>query len=88
MIHQLFSIFDDKAGAFQPPFIHTNEDTAVRAVAASVNERSGDMLSQHPEDFHLYYLGTFNDNEGTYQTQKPESIGNIKILLAPKQEND
>lgn len=86
MIHQLFSIFDDKAGAFQAPFIHTNEDTAVRALAASINERPGDMLAKNPEDFHLYFLGTFNDNEGTYSTQSPQSIGNVKILLAPKED--
>lgn len=84
MIHQLFSIFDTKSGAFQAPFIHTNEGTALRAVAASVNQQNGDMLSTNTEDFELYYLGTFNDNEGTYKTDQPKSIGNIKILLAPK----
>lgn len=87
MIHQLFSIFDNKTNAFAPPFIHTNEATAIRAIQGTIQERPQDMMSKNPQDFELYYMGTFDDNNGKYQVVNPKSVGNIKIMLAPKEDN-
>lgn len=88
MIHQLFSIYDNKSRAFQAPFVHSNESTALRALAGSIGERPGDMLAKYPEDFELFYLGTFDDNTGEYETVTARSIGNIKILLNNQEEDE
>ena len=34
----LFSIYDNKSRAFQAPFVHSNESTALRALADTVFE--------------------------------------------------
>ena len=83
MITMVFSIYDNKASAFASPFLQANEEMALRGIRTVISSQPEQMMSQYPEDFELYYLGTFDDQSGEFVGQTPKSIGNIKLMLAP-----
>lgn len=58
-----FSVFDEKAGAFMPPFFSTAVGQAVRSFGDGVR-REDSPLSRHPEDYRLYLVGEFDDEKG------------------------
>lgn len=59
----LFSLYDDKVGAYSTPFFFSHRGQAVRAATDLANDPST-IPGKHPEDFTLYCLGTFNDETG------------------------
>lgn len=85
MIKGVFSVFDNKAGAFLPPFMELNVDTAQRAIMMALEARPEDLMAKYPEDYTLFDLGVFDDNKGEYETYTPRSICNIAVMLAPKE---
>lgn len=66
MIQKMFSIKDQKAGIFYPPFFKNTHGEAERDFHTAVNDKQT-KLFQYPEDFDLYYMGTYDDNNGTFQ---------------------
>lgn len=63
MIHQIFAIYDAKAGAFMQPFFSVNEGTALRAVRAAM-EDGNSQLAKFPEDYQVFKVGQFDDEKG------------------------
>lgn len=57
------TILDSKAEAYLPPFTMRSDAEAIRAFGDSV-EKGGTPLADHPEDFFLYAVGTFNQETG------------------------
>lgn len=64
MILGIYAIKDLKAAAFTPPFFQPRQEVAVRAFSDAIGDRDHPM-SRHPEDYHLFYLGDFNDATGS-----------------------
>ena len=60
------SIFDIKADYFSPPFFARSRNEGVRTFIEAGRD-SQSRLSQYPEDFVLYQVGVFNDNDGRYE---------------------
>lgn len=79
----MFSILDAKVGAFAPPFYARSLGEAVRTVTDTLLADS--QLSRHPEDFHLYELGSFEDQSATFELAQPTSRGNLtQFMPRPK----
>lgn len=65
---QMFSIRDRQVGAFMSPFFQQSEGAALRGFADEVNRAAPDnILYRHPDDFELFYLGTFNSEDGSFE---------------------
>ena len=60
---KLYTVYDRKSKAFFSPFTSENDDTAKRMLASSVNS-SGTMISQYPEDYDLFMIGSFSETTG------------------------
>lgn len=76
MIYDVFSIFDDKAEAFLPPFILPNENMAKRVFADCVNSDTH-QFGANPADYTLFRLGQFDDAAGQYLLDRHKhSLGN------------
>lgn len=60
---EIFSVFDSKAKAFMQPFYATAPGLAQRMFRDLVNGGQG-AVSQYPEDFTLFHIGTFDDATG------------------------
>jgi hypothetical protein len=62
----LYCVFDTKLGEFNTPMAFQSRGVAIRSFMDEV--KSGDsMLHKHPEDFSLYYVGTFDSGEGKFE---------------------
>lgn len=72
----VLSVRDVVADTFGRPFYAPNEASGVRSVRSEVNSPQGGTLKDHPDDFELYALGTFDD-----QTCVFELFDRPKLLL-------
>jgi hypothetical protein len=77
----MVSIKDTAADAFGRPAFVASEGVAVRQFQDEVNRSNDDnQLYKHPDDFHLYYLGLFDDSTG-----KIELLENPKLIARAKE---
>lgn len=75
MILQVFTVHDQKAGAYLPPFYFTTKGQALRAFGDSVNDPQH-SFAIHPEDYTLFDLGTYDDATATFNSNvTPISLG-------------
>ena len=81
MIHHVFAVYDDKAGAFLPPFFLHTVGLARRLFTDSANQE-GHPFNQHPADFTLFRIGRWDDNTGKYEER--ETFENLGIALLYK----
>jgi len=72
MLLEIYSIFDSKSKTYSKPFFVINQDIALRSIVDLLTNGDSDPR-RHPEDFHLYSLGYFDDSKGEIHT----SIGGI-----------
>ena len=76
MIYDVFSIYDDKADAFLPPFILPNQNMAKRVFADCCNSDSH-QFGANPADYTLFRLGQFDDAAGQFLLERTKpSLGN------------
>lgn len=83
MRYKVFSIRDRAADVFGQPFFQNSTGAAIRVFHDAINNKGPDNLYyNHPDDFDLYELGTFDDDIGVFDTgnAKQISIGkDIKV---------
>lgn len=65
MILQVFSIFDSASGLYAQPSVMASKGVAIRSFTDQVNDTNS-IVSKHPEDYCLYYLGDFDDETGKF----------------------
>lgn len=79
---EIFAIKDDKTGSYSRPTYAVNQGACIRDMKILVNgDDQGNLISQYPEDFNLYRLGSFDQETGVI-TPKVEFIlclGELKI---------
>lgn len=63
MKYQLLSIRDSKADYYNQVITLKTVDEGVRAFGELVADNRS-MISKHPEDFDLYHIGEFDDQNG------------------------
>lgn len=84
MIYDVFSIYDDKAEAFLPPFILPKEAQALRLFSDCVNSATH-QFSQNPADYTLFRLGQFDDANGQFLLERAQhSLGNGVAFRKPE----
>lgn len=75
MIHRMFTIHDQKAEAFLPPFILPQAGQAIRTFSDCVNS-DDHQFSKHPGDYTLLEIGMFDDSTGGLDPYPvPKSLG-------------
>lgn len=83
MTLNVFSVFDSKTALFGNPFMMHNEADALRAFKVAVND-SQNRLSHHPDDFTLFYIGSFDSKSGKYTNlSTPISLGLAASYVSP-----
>lgn len=63
MILEVYSVFDAQAGLFIHPLYAVTRGQAQRSFADMVQDPSA-PFAKHPGDYHLYRLGSFDDQSG------------------------
>ena len=79
----IVSIKDTAADAFGRPAYVASEGVAVRQFQDEVNRASEDnQLYKHPDAFHMYYLGLFDDTNGVFELlETPKLIARAKDVM-------
>lgn len=83
MKKKMFSVWDEKAGAFLQPFFALTKDMAMRGFAMAL-EQAGSEMCRFPGDFTLFELGEFDDSDGSVKSSPPVSVvygGALKAQL-------
>lgn len=62
MILGMYTIHDITAEVYTPPFYAINEGSAIRVTRGLTNQ-PGTHYFDNPEDFRLYQIGDFNDED-------------------------
>ena len=75
MISYAFTVFDQKAGVYHPPFFQLTAGMAQRTFTDCVNDRSH-QFGKHPQDYTLFAIGYFDDNKGHFEATPPETVCN------------
>jgi hypothetical protein len=72
MVYKVVAVFDRALMAFGRPVFVAASGAAIRSFQNEINRDAPDNeLSQHPEDFELFLLGTFDDASGKFVDQEP-----------------
>lgn len=85
MLHIVLSIRDIKTDTyFQPQFVKSLGGF-IRQLADEINSPQqpnslADTMSKHPEDFEVYRLGTWEDQDGAWTSEKQTQVCVISSL--------
>lgn len=71
----IVAVRDVKAEVYAQPFCVVNSATAIRSFSDQVNNQDPkNMWNQHPQDFSLYQIGTYEDNTGLIEPITPPKL--------------
>jgi len=75
MKHLLFTIYDEKADVFMPPFFVPAVGLATRAFSDCINSETH-AFGKHPSDYTLFQIGEFDDSVAEITNCEKKSLGN------------
>lgn len=87
MITNIYTIYDVKAEAYLPPFYMQNEGLLKRTVLDTLADPNH-LFSKHPEDYILYYAGTFEDTTGEFELEDALQVVFKLIDLKPSSKEE
>lgn len=68
MIYQVLAVLDRAADAYGRPIFVLSIGQGIRSFQTEINRAAEDnTMHQHPDDFDLWHLGTYNDNTGIFE---------------------
>lgn len=62
----VFSMYDKKTKVFSDPHCYRTIEEARRSFGQAAQDEKT-LINKHPDDFELYFVGTFNEENGYYQ---------------------
>ncbi len=74
MIAKMFSIYDQKAQAYNAPFCFAAAGQAIRAFADLADDPQSNIF-KHPEDYTLYEIGVYDDATGEVEATTHTNLG-------------
>lgn len=82
MLYRITAIKDSASQQWAAPMFLPNTQQAVRAFMMEVNRQdNNNALFHHPEDFEMYYLGTYDSETATLTPEPMQIIARGKDLV-------
>lgn len=82
MRYKVLTVRDRAIDAFGQPFFSVSTGGAIRGFADEINRvADGNQLNKHPEDFDLFLLGEYDDQDGKFYTDSPSQVAIGKDLV-------
>lgn len=75
MITRIYAIHDVKADCYMQTFNCKTDGQATRQFQDTMSQENS-LIAKHPQDFTLFLLGTYDDNNGKIEPNTPISLGN------------
>jgi hypothetical protein len=86
MIKNMYSILDTKSKTYGPVVFEVNHATVMRGITEELKNPQS-TLAKYPEDFHLFYLGTFDDQTATFGLMEaPQNMCGLFELMPDKEQ--
>lgn len=73
MMLSVFTVYDKAIGAYLQPFFCRARGEAVRSFSEACNNKEN-LFNRHGADYHLVYLGEFDDKAGLFSTSEPVRV--------------
>lgn len=78
-----YTVFDNKALQYHPPFFVSTDGAAVRMLRDLVEDPNS-TIGRHPTDYVLYCCGVYNDANGHFTPEMPlrhimDAIALVKV---------
>lgn len=70
MLIRAYTVYDNKALVYAPPFFAATDGAAVRMFQDVANDLNT-SIGQHPGDFSLWWCGMYDDQKGIFQPNVP-----------------
>lgn len=70
MLLRAYSIFDNKALQYHPPFFASTNGAAVRSLTDLANDLQNN-IGRHPGDYVLFCIGEYDDAKGMFRQIMP-----------------
>lgn len=86
MMLKAYSIFDNKALQYHPPFFASTDGAATRMLADLVGD-SQTSIGRHPSDYVLYCVGEYDDTKGVMRPYSPLVHVVDAVALVPVQKS-
>lgn len=79
---KVFSVYDSKVSIFGQPFFDQYEQSAIRNFSDAVNDSSNpnNMWNKHPEDYSLFQIGEFDNENGKIDSLLPKNLINASAV--------
>lgn len=78
----VFAIRDSAMDQFSLPMFFVSKGEAIRGVGLVVNKvQEGNLYCSHPQDYELFYLGSFDEDKGVFACTAPESVVRLSELV-------
>lgn len=84
MMLNCYSIYDNKALQYHPPFFASTHGAATRSFADLANDISSNV-GRHPGDYSLFCVGRYDDNKGAMLPCVPleHVVDAVALLVRP-----
>lgn len=69
----IYAVYDAAVGAYMNPFVAQRDAVAIRAFGDVVNQ-SGHPFHEHPADYHLFRLGSWDSQTGELVGSAPAPV--------------
>lgn len=81
----IYSVYDVATQAYKTPWFSQADGEAMRGFKDVCSDAEHPM-GQHPEDYTLFRMGTFNDNTGKIEGEVPEKLlTGLQVVAANRQ---
>lgn len=81
----VFAVYDSKAEYYKNPFLMSSKGEAIRAFSDLANDLQTEV-GKHPEDFTLFYLGTWDEITAKYSMSN--TLISLGVALEYKKSNE
>lgn len=79
----VYAVYDAKMQLFGIPFFQAKDNVAIRDFGDAVNDKSpNNMWNKHPEDYSLFRIGTYENENGILLSELPLSLITASALMA------
>lgn len=80
-------VFDNVANTYKDPFYPPTTGVALREFSDAVNDPKNGQLYNHPNDFDLMVIGTWDEQTGKLVVHDvPEKLANCASLVTEKRD--
>lgn len=76
-----YSIKDEKSSSFNTPFFALSDGVAIRQFMDLCNDAQS-LVFKHPEDFSLWFLGTFDEVSGELKATERKHLIDATAFVA------